>query len=234
MSTIHDEHKRFIESFRTKKPNEWTAWRRSNYDFFEIKLRDESHSKKLIDLGAGALHFKELFLRFDYVGVDFMEYPHVSIVADLTKDFPIPDDSADLAVASNTLEHIPNTSHFLSQTKRILKPGGRLIGTIPFLMPIHQAPYDFNRYTSFQLRRLLEEAGFHDIEVVPLGGQIDVYNTIELKVFDALYRSTKRMRFVLKTLRTWRRLEMAIIRLFLGGVPSGEKVTEGYGFSATA
>lgn len=232
IAPVKVSEEKFISTFSKKTPETWTKWRRSNFDFFTNKLQNLPRSSKLIDLGAGALHFEQLFLQFDYVGVDFMSYPHVSIVADLTKKIPLPDESADIVVASNTVEHIPNTEHFIKECARLLRREGILVGTIPFLTPIHQEPYDFNRYTKYQLEKFLSEAGFHNIEVVPLGSQIDVYNTIELKTFDELYKRNPKS-FLLKAFRIWRRFEMRIIRLCFSHIPSSAKVTEGYGFCGT-
>ena len=77
--------------------------------------------------------------------------------------------TVDNVTPSNTLEHIPNTEHLLQECARVLKPGGLILGTIPFLLPVHQAPYDFNRYTNFQLTKFLQDAGFHNVIVEPLG-----------------------------------------------------------------
>ncbi len=133
---------------------------------------------------------------------------------------------------SNTIEHIPNTEHLFVECKRILKKDALIIGTVPFLLPVHQAPYDFNRYTHFQLERFLEEAGFREIRVLPLGQQIDVYNTIEYRTFDELYASKHSI--LITFLRAWRRLEMRLLGKLLSRIPASEKLTEGYGFVAKA
>jgi predicted SAM-dependent methyltransferase len=211
-------------------PHTWSPWRKANYGFFKTHLASLPKTSKLVDLGAGPLQFADLFLPFDYLGVDFEKFEHVSIVTDLTKTIPLSDQSADILTLSNVLEHIPNTEFFLRECKRLLKREGMIVGTVPFLLPEHQQPYDFNRYTHFQLIRLLENAGFEKISVVPLGKQIDVYDTIERKVFDQLYLSNKSI--LLKIVRTWRRAEMRLLRKMFAGAPATEKVTEGYGFVA--
>lgn len=208
---------------------EWTSWRKANYAFFKQKLADKSDVLKLYDLGSGPEQFKDLFGRFDYTPVDFEKFHDGVIVADLTKKFPFEDNIADIVTLSNTLEHIPNPEHFVFECARILKRGGLIIGTVPFLLGEHQVPYDFNRYTHFQLIRFLEMSGFEKIEVAPLGAQMDVYNTIELKVFDELRKQQRGI--LLESVRFLRRLEMRIIRK-LFNTPAGFKITEGYGFFA--
>lgn len=209
---------------------EWTAWRNSNYTFFQGVLLKLPSSLLLYDLGSGAEQFKDIFHRFVYTPVDFATFSDKTVIADLTKTFPFGNGVADIVTLSNTLEHIPTPEQFVGECSRILKQGGLIVGTVPFLLGVHQAPYDFNRYTPFQIRRFLENAGFVDVTVVSLGSQMDVYNTIELKVFDELRKTQGGI--VLEILRSWRRLEMRILRVVFR-VHAGEKVTEGYGFTGT-
>ena len=44
--------------------------------------------------------------------------------------------------------------------QRVLKPGGHAWLSIPFVYPIHNEPYDFQRYTEYGLRREAADAGF--------------------------------------------------------------------------
>lgn len=224
--TAHDASRAF------DFPAHWSSWRKANYRYFEEHLAALSSQLHLVDFGAGPLQFKNLFTRFKYTGVDFENFPHISVVADLAKDIPIANSAADIVTLSNTVEHVPNTEHLFKECKRILKRGGIIIGTIPFLMQIHQAPYDFNRYTHYQIRRFLSDAGFSDIEVVPLGSLIDAYNTMELKFFDHLEK--QKPGFITRISRIVRRGAMRILRHLFSDVPATERYAEGYGFRAIA
>jgi len=209
----------------------WSDWRKSNFIFFSKKLGNRPASHKLIDLGAGELQFKDIFYNFDYLGIDFKKYPGVSLVADLTKSIPLPDGSADIVTLSNTLEHIPNPDNLIKECKRILRKGGIIVGTVPFLLGVHQEPYDFNRYTFYQLEKFLKDSGFSEISIEPLGSIIDTYNTIELKTFDQI-RIIKGG-FITEVIRLVRRIEMRLIKLVYAKLPASKKIPEGYGFYAT-
>lgn len=52
----------------------------------------------------------------------------------------------------------------LAHEVRVLRPGGRLILTVPFAWDEHEQPHDFARYSSFGLRALLERCGFRVLE----------------------------------------------------------------------
>ncbi len=203
----------------------WSAWRKANYEYVTRALSTLPSESALYDLGAGSVPFRDILFRFKYTGVDFVPFPDVSIVADLTA-LPIPEESADIVTIMNVIEHVPDTKLLFSETHRILNKGGIIIGTVPFLMQVHQEPHDYNRYTKAQLERLLRGAGFSNITVVPLGNAIDVYDTIEMKLFASIPG------ILIRLMRTWRRLEMRLLRRVLGGIPASEILTEGYGFSA--
>jgi len=53
---------------------------------------------------------------------------------------------------------------------RVLKPGGILFFTVPFLWNLHEIPYDEYRYTPFALKRHLTQSGFNEIEIKAMGG----------------------------------------------------------------
>lgn len=63
------------------------------------------------------------------------------------------------------LEHVSNPSIVVAEIARALKPGGRAWLSMPFLYPVHDAPFDFQRYTEYGLRRDIQRAG---LEVVAL------------------------------------------------------------------
>lgn len=52
---------------------------------------------------------------------------------DITKLSFIPDHSIDVVVSFETIEHIENYDLFLNEIKRVLKPDGRIIGSVPNL-----------------------------------------------------------------------------------------------------
>jgi SAM-dependent methyltransferase len=68
------------------------------------------------------------------------------------------------------LEHVDNAEYAVSEIARVLKPGGRLLITVPFLYPEHEAPYDFWRTTHHGLRSVLERHGLVVRDVAAQGG----------------------------------------------------------------
>lgn len=77
--------------------------------------------------------------------------------------------SADTALLFNILEHLYNYPLVLSEIKRVLKPGGVLIGAVPFLVAYHPDPHDYWRFTRESLEKIFLIAGFSDIQIKPFG-----------------------------------------------------------------
>jgi SAM-dependent methyltransferase len=129
---------------------------------------------RVLDAGAGAAPYRPLFGHCDYVTQDWPGSVHggargPDIVADL-HHLPVADASFDAVVCTEVLEHVAEPAIVLAELSRALRPGGRLLLTVPFVIELHEEPHDHYRYTSHGLRGLLERAGFADIDVRPSSG----------------------------------------------------------------
>jgi SAM-dependent methyltransferase len=74
-------------------------------------------------------------------------------VDDITKS-AFPDNSFDVVTIMEVLEHVTNPHAAANEIKRVLKPGGRLILSTPFIFPLHDRPMDFFRFTKYGLQHL--------------------------------------------------------------------------------
>ncbi len=104
---------------------------------------------------------------------------------DFEKDaLPFKSGAVDTIVLCNVLEHIYNHRFLLSESARILRSGGSLVGFVPFWLGYHADPHDYFRYTDEALNRLLGDAGLSDVRVVPVGGGpfLANFNTIMLSI----------------------------------------------------
>jgi SAM-dependent methyltransferase len=80
----------------------------------------------------------------------------------------ISDNSYDIVITLNTLEHIFDIEAALRELLRVLMPGGQLVATVPFLFRIHGHPDDFLRGTPSWWERTLSGIGFAEIGITPL------------------------------------------------------------------
>jgi SAM-dependent methyltransferase len=76
----------------------------------------------------------------------------------------------DAIKATEVLEHVPDVARALAECRRVLRPGGHLVITVPFLERLHGDPDDYARYTRSMWERLLAEAGLRATTIAPQGG----------------------------------------------------------------
>ena len=106
------------------------------------------------------------------------DYPDVDV-----QDLPHPDASFRLVVHSDTLEHVPDPMVALRECHRVLRPGGRLVFTVPIrpgrltknrngMLPVYHGdttpPYRSLVHTDFgdDLWTMVLSAGFAELSVV--------------------------------------------------------------------
>lgn len=142
---------------------------------------------RLLDLGCGKV---PLYLTYkdsttEVTCVDWegaaKHSPYLDLEQDITEELPFEDGSFDTIIVSDVMEHIPDPAGVWAQMKRLLAPGGYVLLNVPYYYPIHEAPYDFYRYTEFALRRFAEEADLEVVVFQPLGGSPEVIADIVAK-----------------------------------------------------
>ncbi len=90
------------------------------------------------------------------------------IVLDVKNDFqptvlgdahclPFGKNTFDCVKCTELLEHVEYPKKVIKEIARVLTSTGVLIFSMPFNIPIHADPYDFQRFTNYKLIRLLEK-----------------------------------------------------------------------------
>jgi len=141
-------------------------------------LQARSYIKgRLLDIGCGTRPYALIYdpLVEMSVGTEVTYSPHGLQDADVicpAERLPFTDASFDTVLCTEVLEHTRYPFAVLLEIRRVLKPGGYLLLSVPFIYPIHEAPYDHWRFTSFGLRLLCMEAGLEVVYLRPKGGII--------------------------------------------------------------
>lgn len=174
---------------------------------------------KLLDVGCGTKPYRKLFNVTGYVGLDIdSESTQKRGIADYLYDgekFPFRDADFDSILCNQVLEHVFNPDDFLGEISRVLKPGGKLLLTVPFVWDEHEQPYDFARYSSFGLQALLEKQGFKVLQHKKLAADASILFQLGNAY---LYKITQNLPMVIKIFLT--ATVMAIINIF--GVLAGK------------
>ncbi|MBN8784013.1 MAG: hypothetical protein ABS85_03630 [Sphingobacteriales bacterium SCN 48-20] len=155
--------------------------------FFFIRYRMYRVLKKeaalvhgeLLDFGCGNKPYESLFTQTSsYVGVDIEISGHpYTKKADFFYDghhLPFTNSKFDIVFSSEVFEHVFNLEEIVPELVRVIKPGGQLLITCPFVWPEHEQPYDYARYTSFGIRHLLEKNGLEVIRQYKTGHNMEV------------------------------------------------------------
>lgn len=136
----------------------------------EIHIRDlASHmTGKTLDIGCGTKPYEKLCPSSQYIGLELdSEQNRATKSADCFYDghrIPFEDAHFDSVLFNQVLEHVFHPDELLLEIKRILKPGGKLLISVPFLWNEHEEPLDFARYSSYGLKYLLQKQGFEIME----------------------------------------------------------------------
>lgn len=147
----------------------------------DLKVELKGAKGSVLDVGCGAQPYRGLFAPdVHYVGIDTSEakdrfgYEIPDTYYFEGSVWPIQNSSMDFILCSEVLEHILVPSQFLSEMFRCLKPGGRVLVTVPFAARWHFVPYDYWRFTPSGIKYLFEGAGLTDVVVQARGNPLTV------------------------------------------------------------
>jgi SAM-dependent methyltransferase len=172
-------------------PEPW-AWERRR----ALLLAEARPGERVLDLGCGAGRFVGALAEAgaDPVGVELapaaLERARAVVPgADLRLvepdgSLPLEHRSVDLVWASEVLEHVADLGQVLVEIRRVLRPGGRLLATVPFHGRVQGALIALTRFdahfdplgqhlrffTRTSLTAALEAGGFEDADVRAWGG----------------------------------------------------------------
>jgi SAM-dependent methyltransferase len=172
-------------------PEPW-AWERRR----ALLLGEARPGERVLDLGCGAGRFVRALGEAGAAPVGVELAPEaldrarsVAPGADLRLvepdgSLPLEHRSVDLVWASEVLEHVADLGQVLVEVRRVLRPGGRLLATVPFHGRVQGALIALTRFdehfdplgqhlrffTRTSLARALDAGGFTDVDVRAWGG----------------------------------------------------------------
>jgi SAM-dependent methyltransferase len=136
-----------------------------------------------------------------YVNLDLTTNPNVYADAG---QLPLMGQSVDCVICTEVLEHLPRPERCVTEIHRLLRDGGLVLVSIPFLYPVHADPYDYQRFTEDGLRELFRD--FKTVTVYRMGGYTGVLGLMfELGIHGVVGNalSKKITRWAMKWISRW-------------------------------
>lgn len=118
---------------------------------------------RVLDLGGtriakrGSFDIEQYNLQITYANLSAARLPHVQADAAV---LPFAPATFDAVICSELLEHVAFPLAVLYEVRAVLREGGMLLLTTPFLYRIHGDPHDYARYTDHFWRDHLQNIGF--------------------------------------------------------------------------
>ncbi len=152
----------------------WFAGRtRAILKYLDAELGPQPHgaARLVLDIGSGAGNMAHHLAHYGQViGIDYNPRPLVvagmralDVCQGAGDGLPFGDNTFDLVALLDTVEHIPDEFGVFAEVRRVLKPGGKLIVTVPAFMWLWSYNDEINehqrRYTAPELRQKLEISG---------------------------------------------------------------------------
>jgi len=109
----------------------------------------------VLDLGGGRRRGDFKRTDADWVVLDIKKDFHPTVLGDV-HFLPFKRNVFNCVKCTELLEHVENPDRVIKEITRVLKHSGNLILSMPFNFGIHADPYDFQRFTDYKLRKMLE------------------------------------------------------------------------------
>ena len=172
--------------------------------WIKSKIFSIKKNSKILDAGAGEQQYKKYCSNLKYTSQDICEYSgkgnsqglqtlkwdtsKIDIISDITR-IPVQNKSFDVVLCTEVLEHVFDPLAAIKEFKRILKPNGSLIITIPFRSLTHFAPYHYS--SGFNKYWIKEVCKLFDFEIK----EIYCYGNHRTHTLQEILRSPKLTKF---------------------------------------
>ncbi|HEY4397771.1 MAG TPA: class I SAM-dependent methyltransferase [Acidimicrobiia bacterium] len=136
-----------------------SAW---GYDPYATDIIQSHADGLVLDAGSG---FKQTLYEH-VVDAEIVAYPSTDVLS-VGEHLPFADGAFDAALSLNVLEHVRDPFRCAQELARVVRPGGKLYTSVPFLQPYHGFPHHYYNMTESGLRNLFGDTFEVDTLAVP-------------------------------------------------------------------
>jgi SAM-dependent methyltransferase len=112
------------------------------------------------------------------------------------QSIPVRSNCIDCIKCTELLEHVEYPEEVIAEISRVLKPGGTLLLSTPFIFAIHSDPFDFQRFTDQKLARMLEDS----FKIIALKKQGLYFTVLAYMIKQAIIKSESRLKYIFRWL----------------------------------
>lgn len=140
----------------------------------DLKKINLKKYKRVLVVGSGKDPYRNLFSEDieEYVRFDIEPHDGLTDVIGDIHEAPFDDNSFDCIFAIEVMEHLENPFLFKKEIKRMLKKGGLMVLTVPFIFHMHADPFDYWRPTKMALSELFDD--FDELSISNQGNRLHV------------------------------------------------------------
>jgi len=182
-------------------------------------------SMRILNVGSGGEVQSQLdALGLDVTSMDIDSARKPDVVMDLEDMNAIDGASFDLVLLVEVLEHLKNPQRGVAEIRRVLRPGGIVIGSTPFMLGVHDHPHDYYRFTHFGLSYLFRD--FEELVLRARNGYMEAVSVLCLRLFNVGSREQRRRALLLSPILL---LQSLLLRVIGRAIESADATT-GYFF----
>ena len=157
-----------------------------SYYIFNIQLNiyvdiiKKYASGNLLDCGCGKVPYYQVYKeQVDNITCTDWEKTYnksssIDVHSDLNEKLNVDSDAYNTVLLTDVINHIHQPKILMKEISRVLQKNGKLVLATPFYYWINEAPYDYHRYTKFELIELCKENNLKIIELNEYGGFLDI------------------------------------------------------------
>lgn len=172
---------------------------------------------RCLDAGAGRLAWRHLLTQHvdRYVSGDVIaERDGLDVLFDCTQGVPFAAESFDTVFCCSVLEHATEPWKAFCEFRRVLAPNGKVIISLPFLLHLHDEPYDYYRFTRYGAEYLARQAGLELEETIVNGGLFHLMLNVPSIVLSTIWEALRLRALIKPTTRFWLALAGGLDTLF--------------------
>jgi SAM-dependent methyltransferase len=135
-------------------------------------IAGDNKRNNLLDYGCGDRPYVSLFEPYikKYIGADIAENQTADVLIEENGDIITPDESVDIVLSTQVLEHVVDVEKYLFEAHRVLNTEGLLLLSTHGYWMYHPNPTDLWRWTRDGLEKTIEKQGFEIVETLGIVG----------------------------------------------------------------